>query len=230
MPGRHKKDRDNGKKQDNRGTEVNGGQRVDLPRTHRDDTTQAYQETGYYQGEHGFGGRSITHRGNRHSGRESEKGYGYGIEGEGIGYSQGQFGSQGWGQERGEFRTGQQEYGREGGYGRGQPASFTRYPNDTVHIQDRHISKVGMRGPFTGKGPKGYQRADDRICEDVCERLTQHGDIDASDIEVRVDKGEVTLTGMVDDRRIKRMVEDIADDVSGVVEVHNQIRIRRGST
>src|SRR5207237_3035463 len=42
------------------------------------------------------------------------------------------------------------------------------------------------RGPYTGHGPRGYQRGDDRIREDVCERLTRHGMLDASDVEVVV--------------------------------------------
>jgi hypothetical protein len=81
-------------------------------------------------------------------------------------------------------------------------------------------------GPFVGRGPKGYQRSDDRIREDVSERLMAHGLIDASDIEVRVQAGEVTLTGYVDSRDAKRAAEDCADDISGVREVHNQLRIR----
>jgi osmotically-inducible protein OsmY len=83
-------------------------------------------------------------------------------------------------------------------------------------------------GPFVGRGPKGYQRSDERLREDVCERLTQHGDIDASEIEVRVENGEVTLTGTVDDRQSKRLAEDIVDAVPGVKQVQNQLRISGG--
>lgn len=80
-------------------------------------------------------------------------------------------------------------------------------------------------GPFAGKGPRGYRRSDERIMEDVCERLTQHGQIDASDIEVEVHNGEVTLKGTVRDRRMKRMADDIADSVFGVNDVHNQLHL-----
>lgn len=85
------------------------------------------------------------------------------------------------------------------------------------------------RGPHTGKGPKGYSRSDDQIFEDVCERLTQNGQLDASPIEVTVDGGEVTLSGTVDGRRSKRLAEDIADSVSGVRDVHNRLKIPRRS-
>ena len=80
-------------------------------------------------------------------------------------------------------------------------------------------------GPHTGRGPKGYQRGDERIHEDVSERLMDDGRIDASEIEVQVTNGEVTLTGTVDHRRTKRLAEDIAESVRGVRDVHNQLRV-----
>lgn len=82
-------------------------------------------------------------------------------------------------------------------------------------------------GPFTGVGPRGYQRSDDRICEDICDRLAQHGQIDASDVDVDVNNGEVTLKGNVDNRRMKRMAEDVAETVSGVRDVHNQLHVNK---
>ncbi|WP_422650383.1 hypothetical protein OJJOAM_003236 [Cupriavidus sp. H18C1] len=47
------------------------------------------------------------------------------------------------------------------------------------------------------------------------------------DVEVQVSEGVVTLTGAVRDRRQKYCVEDIADDIFGVREVHNRIRVQR---
>ena len=86
-----------------------------------------------------------------------------------------------------------------------------------------------LPGPHAGLGPEGYQRAAGQIREDVCERLTQHGRIDASDIEVRVEDDEVTLKGTVDSREVKRRAEDVAASVPGVWDVHNRLRIRRGA-
>ncbi len=84
------------------------------------------------------------------------------------------------------------------------------------------------RGPHTGRGPKGYQRSREQIREGVCEGLTRHGDIDASDIEINVDEnGEVTLTGAVDSRRTKRLAESVAESVTGVRDVHNRLTIKR---
>jgi osmotically-inducible protein OsmY len=80
-------------------------------------------------------------------------------------------------------------------------------------------------GPFTGVGPRGYRRSDERICDEVCERLTQHAQIDARQIEIEVADGEVTVSGTVDDRRIKRMVEANIERIPGVIDVHNRLRL-----
>ena len=81
-------------------------------------------------------------------------------------------------------------------------------------------------GPHTGRGPQGYERSDQAILEDVCERLTRHGEVDASDITVRCEQREVTLEGTVEDRRAKRLAEDTAESVFGVRDVQNRLRIR----
>ena len=92
------------------------------------------------------------------------------------------------------------------------------------------LARGATSGPFSGRGPRGYQRSDDRIREDVCERMCESGELDASDIEVRVSNAEVTLVGTVRERHDKRLAEDLADQVSGVREVHNQIRVNQAGT
>ena len=84
----------------------------------------------------------------------------------------------------------------------------------------------GQPGPLAGVRPRGYKRSDDRIAEDVAERSTRHSMIDASDIHVAVKDGEVTLTGTVENRHMKRIADDEANSVWGVKDVHNQIRIK----
>jgi len=83
------------------------------------------------------------------------------------------------------------------------------------------------QGSFAGRGPQGYKRSDERITEDINEELTQDADIDASNISVEVQNGEVTLKGTVPDRETKRRSEDIAESCSGVREVQNQLRVKR---
>ena len=105
--------------------------------------------------------------------------------------------------------------GRLGGYGGGMGS------------YGGGIDTSSQSGQFSGRGPKGWQRSDERIKDDVSERLTDHPDIDASEIEVQVTGAEVTLTGTVDHRQAKRLAEDIAESVSGVKDVHNQIRVEK---
>ncbi|HET7094074.1 MAG TPA: BON domain-containing protein [Thermomicrobiales bacterium] len=84
-------------------------------------------------------------------------------------------------------------------------------------------------GQYAGVGPKGYKRSDERIDDDVNARLTWSPDLDPSDITVSVADGEVTLSGSVDSRWQKRLAGDIADDVPGVRDVFNQIKIRQNA-
>lgn len=81
-------------------------------------------------------------------------------------------------------------------------------------------------GKYRGRGPKNYRRSDDRLREEVCDRLTDNEWLDASDVEVNVVAGEVILTGAVDSRYAKRLAENIAESVSGVSNVQNNLRVQ----
>jgi len=81
-------------------------------------------------------------------------------------------------------------------------------------------------GRFGGRGPRGYRRSDERIREDVCEHLTDNAWLDASEVEVNVAAGEVFLSGTVDSRYAKRLAESIAESVSGVTNVQNNLRVQ----
>ncbi len=81
-------------------------------------------------------------------------------------------------------------------------------------------------GGHRGRGPRNFQRSDERIYHDVCERLTDDHLIDATEISVALESGEVTLAGSVSSREQKRRAEFILDDVSGVRDVHNQLRVQ----
>ncbi|NLX10962.1 MAG: BON domain-containing protein [Chloroflexi bacterium] len=83
-------------------------------------------------------------------------------------------------------------------------------------------------GPYTGRGPQGYRRSKESIHEEICENMTRHGWLDASEITITVDdQNEVTLEGTVESRRAKRLAEDLAEDVRGVQDVHNRLRVQR---
>lgn len=94
---------------------------------------------------------------------------------------------------------------------------------------ERRRERDRIRAEYRGKGPKNYKRSDERIKDDINDRLSDDPFIDATDIEVSVSDGEVTLTGTVDERNGKRRAEDIAENVSGVKNVENRIKVGQRS-
>jgi len=57
--------------------------------------------------------------------------------------------------------------------------------------------------------------------------LSWNDEVDATDITVRVGNGEVTLEGTVETRHMKRLAEDTSEDVPGVLDVHNKLRVNK---
>jgi osmotically-inducible protein OsmY len=76
-----------------------------------------------------------------------------------------------------------------------------------------------------GKGPKGYLRPDARIYEDVNEALLNDARVDASDIEVEVHEGIVTLRGAVEDRQMKKEAQACIEHIPGIEDVFNLITL-----
>jgi hypothetical protein len=125
-----------------------------------------------------------------------------------------------------DFRNRPGALDRRWGYGPRQAAE-DQYPDEYNAPDYWTYQQDWLKpGPFTGRGPRNYRKPDERILEEVCERLAQHAQIDASAIEVTVEDGEVTLTGGVPDRRTKRMVEVNVDRIYGVIDVHNRLRLQ----
>jgi hypothetical protein len=128
------------------------------------------------------------------------QGYMGGMGGQGYGgMGEQRFGGRG-------FEQGEQGYGRQGG---------------------RMSGAWGWNvGGHRGKGPMGYTRSDERIREIVSEALSDDDNVDASQIEVTVKNGDVTLSGVVEDRQSKRQAEDIVENLPGVKDVQNQIKVQ----
>lgn len=93
----------------------------------------------------------------------------------------------------------------------------------------RHLDAL-RNAPFRGRGPRGYRRSDERIKEDVHDRLTDHPYLDAYEIVVAVADGDVTLAGTVGSRYEKRLAEDLSATVSGVNNVQNNLRAREAGS
>lgn len=116
------------------------------------------------------------------------------------------------------------DYGRDDPRAGGSGARHDSYGTDWRGDVRGYRQSPGIS--HRGRGPKNWRRSDDRIFEEVNEILTEHHELDASEIEVKVENGEVTLTGLVASRRDKRLAEDLAESCRGVVDVHNQLRIQ----
>jgi hypothetical protein len=121
-------------------------------------------------------------------------------------------------------------YGERGREGWGQPkpilgAEWRNDPYEGASARGDWSYEGPNRGAMgTSRGPKGYKRADERIREEICDRLLGETGIDASEIDIQVKNGEVMLSGTVQHRDDKRRVEDLVDRVLGVKDVHNQLR------
>lgn len=95
--------------------------------------------------------------------------------------------------------------------------------------RDDEERRPGLVGTHAGKGPRNYQRSDQRISDDINDRLADDSFIDASDIEVTVKNCEVILIGTVESRDAKRRAEDIGECVTGVKNVENRLRVKRNT-
>ncbi|HEY2051837.1 MAG TPA: BON domain-containing protein [Caulobacteraceae bacterium] len=176
----------------------------------------------------------------RSGGFYGEPDRGYGASRYRSGYGSGAYGSgygreerSGWGSApeywRGE--AGRGEYGR--GYGYDEDRNWLDKAGDEARswFGDRDAERRRQmdhirEGEHRGRGPSGYRRSDERIREDVNDRLSDDSWLDATNIEVQVKDCEVTLSGTVHDRHDKRHAEDLADRVSGVRHVQNNLRLK----
>ena len=112
--------------------------------------------------------------------------------------------------------TYEDEYGMKHPYEHG--GELNRWSDD--------IRSEASRESHFGKGPKGYQRSDARILEDACEILLDSPEIDATEIEVKVNDRVITLEGEVVSRRDKRLAEELIENVTGVLDVQNRLKVK----
>jgi hypothetical protein len=117
--------------------------------------------------------------------------------------------------------------------GEGTPFSQERYGSRERSSRsqgsqyDPYQRSGRQQGLHRGNGPQSYTRADERIREDICDRLTDDDEVDARYVNVTVDHGVVMLEGSVTDRAMKYDAEECSWAVSGVKDVDNRIRVDR---
>ncbi len=141
---------------------------------------------------------------------ESVYGYGYqGGPGSQGGIGPNPAGSRGQGGQNGGNYSG-------GNYGQGRFAQGGSFAGTQPNQQSRG---------FQGVGPKGYARSDERLKEEISERLSDDPDIDASDVSIECSNGKITLSGQVDERWMKHHIENLVDRSSGVKDIDNRLTI-----
>jgi osmotically-inducible protein OsmY len=154
-------------------------------------------------------------------GRYGSMAYGQSTRGYGS-QEAGRYGSQGFGSQseysRGAFQGSNLGYGSNVGY-RGQ--------FDTGASSGRYQSGLEGQRSYRGMGPQNYSRSDDRIRDDICERLTDDDRIDASQVTIDVNQCTVTLSGTVPERAMRYYAEDLVDDVLGVQSINNQLKVQQ---
>jgi hypothetical protein len=94
-----------------------------------------------------------------------------------------------------------------GGRGYSQQGHSSSYLDNRGVASGGRYDQFSAGGQFAGRGPKGYRRSDDRIQEDVCEALSQHSGLDASESPQR--RGDFKRDGQrparqADGRRLRR--------------------------
>ena len=67
--------------------------------------------------------------------------------------------------------------------------------------------------------------ADDRISDDVRQRLASNPDVRGAALDVTVKDGVVTIQGRVHTEKGRKKATEIAKKVKGVVNVNNQLKL-----
>jgi hypothetical protein len=202
-------------------------------RSERDDDSRRYGTGGSRYSESQY---SSSPRRGREEGGEYARRYGsggetrYGFE---RGFGEGPFADTT--EPPGYFGTG---YYGDGGAGPGGGFDQRTRPRNYGSLgEDTFSSERGWGSPGRGwggserrarPGPKGYTRSDDRLREDICERLMLANSVDSTEVTVTVKDGQVTLEGTVPNRRMKHTIEDLVDAAPGVQDIDNRIRVERG--
>jgi osmotically-inducible protein OsmY len=76
-------------------------------------------------------------------------------------------------------------------------------------------------------GPRARRRSDESLREEIREILTADPELEATDVEVEVEGGAVTLRGAVVDSDARLLAEELVESLAGVREVHNRLRVER---
>jgi osmotically-inducible protein OsmY len=115
----------------------------------------------------------------------------------------------------------QDEVLSERNYSVGEMEKIGRYKYQSKKISDQPDISQNR-----GRGPQGFRRTDETLKEDVSEALYRCTDVDASEILIEVSLGKVTMKGFVEDVVQKDAAVKAIENLAGIEEVYNEIRVR----
>jgi hypothetical protein len=128
--------------------------------------------------------------------------------------------------------TGSNEVGNHPHTGAGSGGA---YPSGAGGSRHGRLSEADRQAAYLAEDPRRaharslprhYRRSDERVREEICERLADDVRLDVTDVSVDVKAGRVTLEGTVPERRMKYLVEDTAAECLGANDVENRIGVR----
>jgi hypothetical protein len=123
-------------------------------------------------------------------------------------------------------------FARDGESGGGatteQPHSTSNQLGDRwVELGDAQSKRCASTVLARGRAPRTCWRTDERVREDICDRLMMNHHIDVRDVSVAVREGIVILEGSVPERRMRYLIEDLAADCMNAIDVENRIRVTK---
>jgi BON domain len=109
-------------------------------------------------------------------------------------------------------------------------ASYGPPHEETSRYSDEPVANTRTLPVRERRGPRNYVRSDERIRDEICERLVRDPRLEVGEVSIEVKDGTVLLSGTVPERRMKHAVEDVVDDCWGVTDIENRLRVARAET
>lgn len=106
-----------------------------------------------------------------------------------------------------------------------EPAPYENFAGEVRFDYDTRHWTADLRPIYHGRGPRGYQKSDNRLYDEVCETLSDDPLVDASDISVEVDGGIVRLNGRVPNPQMILKAEEAIDGIDGISDIENHLSI-----
>lgn len=111
------------------------------------------------------------------------------------------------------------------------PADYSQYqteskPNENEFIQEGFLSDNNAEGDIAD-AQSTATNPDENLKEKISKILTKDREIDARDIHITVKRGTVLLTGTTQTRDEKIKVEMAIQDVKGVEDIKNNLKLRK---